>query len=71
MPSRARIAVVVVSCVALGFFAWCGVCSGQVATTEAQPSATPAHPFFAFCFDTHDAQKRDLEQQAAMLKQLG
>lgn len=28
-------------------------------------------PFFALCMDTHDAQKRTLPQQAAMLKELG
>ncbi len=28
-------------------------------------------PFFALCMDTHDAKKRDLEQQARMLKELG
>jgi len=27
--------------------------------------------FFAFCIDTHDAKKRNLEQQAALLKELG
>src|SRR5512142_2600338 len=27
--------------------------------------------FFAFCIDTHDAKKRNLEQQAQMLKELG
>ena len=29
------------------------------------------NPFFAFCIDTHDAKKRDLEQQAALVKELG
>lgn len=28
-------------------------------------------PFFAFCMDTHDAKKRNLSEQAAMLKELG
>jgi len=28
-------------------------------------------PFFAFCMDTHDAKKRTIPQQAAMLKDLG
>lgn len=27
--------------------------------------------FFAFCMDTHDSQKRSLEQQAALLEELG
>jgi len=30
-----------------------------------------SQPFFALCMDTHDAKKRDLEQQARMLKELG
>jgi sugar phosphate isomerase/epimerase len=71
MPSRSSIVLVVMLCAGIGFSRWCGDCSGQEATKETQPSAQPAHPFFAFCFDTHDAKKRDLEQQAAMLKQLG
>jgi len=29
------------------------------------------YPFFAFCFDTHDARKRTLQQQAELLKELG
>jgi len=29
------------------------------------------HPFFAFCMDTHDSMKRDLREQAALLKELG
>lgn len=28
-------------------------------------------PFFAFCMDTHDSIKRSLEEQAALLKELG
>ncbi len=42
--------------------------------TLAAPLATQAsatNAFFAFCIDTHDAKKRDLAQQAAMLKELG
>jgi sugar phosphate isomerase/epimerase len=31
----------------------------------------PANPFFALCMDTHDSQRRTLEQQAALLKELG
>jgi sugar phosphate isomerase/epimerase len=30
-----------------------------------------ANPFFAFCMDTHDSQKRTLREQAEMLKELG
>ena len=36
---------------------------------ESAPAKTNA--FFAFCIDTHDAKKRNLEQQADMLKELG
>ncbi len=71
MPSRFRIALGVMLCAGIGFPEWCRVCEGQGATEKTQPSAKSAHPFFAFCFDTHDTRKRDLEQQAAMLKQLG
>ncbi|MCY2950906.1 MAG: TIM barrel protein [Planctomycetota bacterium] len=31
----------------------------------------PRQPFFAFCMDTHDSQKRSLAEQAALLKNLG
>jgi sugar phosphate isomerase/epimerase len=37
----------------------------------AKPSGTKTNAFFAFCIDTHDAKKRNLEQQAALLKELG
>ena len=36
-----------------------------------EPSASKTNAFFAFCIDTHDAKKRNLEQQAALLKELG
>ncbi len=35
------------------------------------PAAGPTWPFFALCMDTHDARKRTLEEQAALLKELG
>jgi sugar phosphate isomerase/epimerase len=38
---------------------------------EAKSSRAKTNEFFAFCIDTHDAKKRDLEQQAALLKELG
>jgi sugar phosphate isomerase/epimerase len=41
------------------------------APAAAQQSGTKSNAFFAFCVDTHDAKKRNLEQQAAMLKELG
>jgi len=37
----------------------------------AEPSAAKTNAFFAFCIDTHDAKKRNLEQQAQLLKELG
>jgi sugar phosphate isomerase/epimerase len=42
--------------------------------TCAGPSESPrssGHPFFAFCVDTHDSRKRNLEAQAKMLRDLG
>ncbi|MHB0960621.1 MAG: sugar phosphate isomerase/epimerase family protein [Pirellulaceae bacterium] len=54
---------------------WFGI-SGETGATPLGAQETPSaagvtRPFFAFCFDTHDTQNRDLAQQAAMLKQLG
>jgi len=43
---------------------------GDVGAGESQGDS-PQQPFFALCMDTHDAKKRDLEQQAQMLKELG
>ena len=37
----------------------------------AEPSTGKTNAFFAFCIDTHDSKKRDLEQQAVLLKELG
>ena len=40
----------------------------------AEPSKTASNkvnPFFALCMDTHDAKKRNLSEQALMLKELG
>jgi sugar phosphate isomerase/epimerase len=37
----------------------------------AEPSGPKTNAFFPFCIDTHDAKKRNLEQQAALLKELG
>jgi sugar phosphate isomerase/epimerase len=42
-----------------------------VAAPNAPSPSTKVNPFFAFCMDTHDAKHRNLEQQAAMLKELG
>ncbi len=40
-------------------------------TAQAAAPGALTNAFFAFCMDTHDAKKRNLEQQAAMLKELG
>ena len=37
----------------------------------AERPGAKTNAFFAFCIDTHDAKKRNLEQQAALLKELG
>lgn len=42
-----------------------------VAKPTVPPPAKKASPFFALCMDTHDAKKRNLAQQAEMLKELG
>ncbi len=49
-------------CVTLNLIIFLGV---VVFPSHGQP------PFFAFCMDTHDAQARTLEEQAALLKELG
>jgi sugar phosphate isomerase/epimerase len=48
------------------------VCSATfIAAAQTNPSAGKMNQFFPFCIDTHDAKKRNLEQQAVMLKELG
>ena len=37
----------------------------------AQPSGIKTNAFFPFCIDWHDTKKRNMEQQAQMLKELG
>lgn len=49
----------------LGAFVLGPLLSGSAGGQESAP------PLFAFCMDTHDSQKRDLRQQAKMLKELG
>lgn len=55
--------------------ALCAAAAGLVwtATVRAADSAPPRleNPFFVFCHDTHDSQKRSLAQQAEMVKELG
>jgi len=43
----------------------------SLAADEDVSAADFSNPFFAFCIDTHDARKRDLQQQAALVKELG
>jgi len=42
-----------------------------IAQAIAAKPAKKANPFFALCMDTHDARKRNLAQQAELLKELG
>lgn len=48
-----------------------GMNSMLVVAAESKVDGGKPNPFFPFCIDTHDAKKRDLEQQAVMLKELG
>ena len=47
----------------LAVLAFC-LLTWRISLAEASP------PFFAFCMDTHDSQKRTLEEQASLLKDL-
>jgi sugar phosphate isomerase/epimerase len=42
-----------------------------IPAVASEPAGAKTNAFFPFCIDTHDAKKRTLEQQAAMLKELG
>ncbi len=42
-----------------------------VPAAAADRAAAKTNAFFAFCIDTHDSRKRNLEQQAQVLKELG
>src|SRR5512137_1401061 len=55
----------------LGFALVLGAALLAPAATAAGRSSPKTNAFFAFCIDTHDAKKRNLEQQAQMLKELG
>jgi sugar phosphate isomerase/epimerase len=70
MISRLQTATTVLVCVGIACWAT-RACDGQSAAAQPQREAHATRPFFAFCFDTHDAEKRDYQQQAAMLKELG
>jgi sugar phosphate isomerase/epimerase len=45
--------------------------AGWVAKAQPEAGVGGINQFFPFCIDTHDAKKRNLEQQATMLKELG
>ncbi len=47
-------------------FLLCSLVFGAARAAEPKP-----YPFFPFCIDWHDAKKRNFEQQAEMLKELG
>ncbi len=47
-----------------------GLCSQIFATESVQPDST-TNRLFAFCYDTHDTEQRDLVRQAAMLREIG
>ena len=42
-----------------------------IPAVASEPAGAKTNAFFPFCIDTHDAKKRNLEQQAALLKELG
>ncbi|MGQ9820988.1 MAG: sugar phosphate isomerase/epimerase family protein [Thermogutta sp.] len=57
--------------VSLWALGWLGgwTCAGLAGAEEWRGDS--AQPFFAFCMDTHDNKRRNLEEQARMLKELG
>ena len=55
--------VVILPLLCFSLWAACG--------SEQKVAAAKTNAFFAFCIDTHDAKKRDLAQQAQMLKDPG
>ena len=60
-------------CCSLGLACCARVNAEKTVSTDNGKSdmSKPAWPFFALCMDVHDAKKRTLPQQAAMLKELG
>ncbi len=57
----------------MAILAACFVTLGFPVAEVAAPMVPEQHtlPFFAFCMDTHDSQERTLEEQAALLEELG
>ncbi|MCP4785321.1 MAG: sulfatase-like hydrolase/transferase [Fuerstiella sp.] len=49
----------------------CGAFYVYVRRTSNTKEGVATNPFFALCHDTHDAKKRSLDEQAALLKELG
>lgn len=59
-------------CCSLVLASYTGVSAVKTTPPAAETGVSkPAWPFFAFCMGIHDAKKRSLPQQAAMLKELG
>jgi hypothetical protein len=51
---------------------WMASCPASVALAQQDPSPPRAAPkFYGFCMEIHDARKRALPEQAAMLRELG
>lgn len=61
----------------LTFFVAAAITISALPSAAREPLAGPSsadngpRPLYAFCYDIHDTQQRDLAQQAAMLKQVG
>ncbi len=65
MERAALSAIMTLTRLSLVFTGWLAL------TSMAQAAAPDPYPFFPFCIDWHDANKRTFEEQAAMLKELG
>jgi sugar phosphate isomerase/epimerase len=55
----------------VGTMRYLGIIMAAALLAGTVSAAENSHSFFAFCMDTHDAEKRTLEQQAQLLKELG
>jgi len=60
--------VLCVCCFTVSTFLWNSVWNS---VTAEEKTAKPKRPFFTVCHDTHDAQKRSIEEQSQMLAELG
>ncbi|MBI3117505.1 MAG: hypothetical protein HYZ00_02390, partial [Candidatus Hydrogenedentes bacterium] len=72
-PRWSRVRRPVLEWSALALLAACFTAQRFAVTEDAErPSTDESRPaFFALCMDTHDSRQRTLEQQAALLKELG